>query len=318
MERAPSSTCPRCGAPRAPAPECPRCGVYYAKAEAHAARKALAVEVEAPPPLLAPEPERPPHLPPETLTWEGTAEDARLELRIRAFAIPGALLFTWVLHSTGMGHTLLRLFLSMWIHELGHAVTAWFCGLTAFPGPWRTSIGDTRSPLFALLLTAGFAALTWRGWKLRQRIPLIAGLALLGLQFVGTVLVGLAKARALVTFGGDGGLLVLGTLLMTTLYAPQESALRKGALRWGFLVIGAAAFTDGFKTWWEARNDFGAIAFGQIEGVGLSDPSKLTDVYGWQINTLISRYVVLGSICLVVLGMVYVLGVFRARAAVRA
>ncbi len=281
-------------------------------------RKALAVEVEAPPPLLAPEPERPPHLPSETLKWEGAAEDARLELKVRAFAIPAALLVTWMLHSTGIGHLLLRLFLSMWIHELGHAVTAWLCGLLSFPGPWRTPTAETRSLLFSLLLAAGFGFLAWRGWKRRQRLPLIAGLVLLGLQFVGTVLVGLDTAHAFVTFGGDGGLLVLGTILMTTLYAPKDNPLRKGALRWGFLVIGAASFTDAFKTWWEARNDFGAIPFGQIEGVGLSDPTKLTDVYGWQINTLISRYVTLGSLCLVALGMVYAVGVFRARAAVRA
>jgi hypothetical protein len=124
-------------------------------------------------------------------------------------------------------------------------------------------------------------------------------------------------ARSFITFGGDGGCLVLGTLLMVTLYAPRGSALHRGWLRWGFLVIGAAAFTDAFKTWWDARNNFGHIPFGRIEGVGLSDPSKLTDWFGWSVNTLVSRYMGLAWACLAVLGAIYVAGVLRARAALR-
>ncbi|WP_224248320.1 hypothetical protein [Hyalangium gracile] len=316
MERTFSSSCPRCGAPRAPAPECPRCGVFYDKAEARAARVALAEE--APPSFPPPEPEPPPHLPQETLRWEGAAEDARLELRIRTFAIPSALVLMWVLHSTGMGNRLLRIFLSMWIHELGHAVTAWLCGFLAFPGPWLTPVSMMRYPFLSALLAAGLVWLTWRGWKLRQRPQLIAGIVLLVLQCVGTLLIGRARAQSFVYFGGDAGCMVLGTLLMTTLYAGPDSALRKGGLRWGFLVIGAAAFTDAFQTWWRARSDLSAIPFGQFERGGLSDPSTLTESFGWSVDTLISRYVVLGVMCLVVLGMAYGVGVFRARAAVRA
>ncbi|WP_224372775.1 hypothetical protein [Hyalangium versicolor] len=319
MERTFSSSCPRCGAPRAPAPECPQCGVYYSRAEARAARAAQATLAAEPPvDFAAPNPERPPHLPAETLRWDGNAEDARMELKIRLFAVPAALLLMWMLHSTGMGHRLLRTFLSMWIHESGHAVTAWLCGFLSFPGPWATPVAEMRSPFFSLLLAGGLGYLTWRGWKRRERLLLISGPVLLALQFVGTVLIGRAKAQSFVTFGGDGGCMVLGTLLMTTLYASPESQLRKGWLRWGFLVIGAAAFTDAFKVWWNSRSDLGAIPFGISESAGLSDPSRLTDWYGWSVNTLISRYVTLGVLCLVVLGMVYGVGVFRARAAVRA
>jgi hypothetical protein len=313
MERPLPSRCPRCGAPRSVGPECPQCGVYYAKAEARAAQAALAVE---PPPSVAvpePEPERPAHLPPETLTWDGEAEDARWELKIRMFAIPVALLVTWVLHSTGAGHRLLVLFFTMWIHELGHAVTAWLCGFLAFPGPWFTPVAMNRSPFLSLLLAAGFGFLVWRGWKRNQRLLLVAGLALLGLQAVGTLLIGRAKAQSFVIFGGDGGCLVLGVLLMLTLYAPKESSLRQGWTRWGFLVIGAAAFTDTFRTWWRARTDLDAIPFGHIVGVGPSDPSTLTEGFGWSIDTLISRYVGLGLLCLAALGTVYAIGLVRQR-----
>lgn len=316
MEPHASPSCPRCGAPRVAAPECPQCGVFYAKAEARAAQASLAQEP--PPPFVLPAPERPPHLPQEMLTWDGEAEDARLEWKIRLFALPAALLVTWVLHSTGMGHRLLRIFLSMWIHELGHTVTAWLTGFTAFPGPWVTSISEVRSPFFSVLVAAGLGALVYRGWRLRHRPTLAAGISLLVLQAVGTLLVRPAMARSFITFGGDGGCLVLGTLLMLTLYASKDSSLHRGWLRWGFLVIGAAAFTDAFKTWWDARTDFGAIPFGRIEGVGLSDPTRLTDWFGWSTQAMISRYMGLAWLCLAVLGMAYAFGVFRARAALRA
>jgi hypothetical protein len=312
----PAPTCPRCGAPRILAPECPQCGVYYLKATPRAP-KAVAEEQSAHP-LPPLEPEHPSPLPARTLKWDEDADDARLELRIRQFAIPAALLVTWVLHSTGAGHSLLRIFLSMWIHELGHAVTAWLTGYTAFPGPWATSIAEVRSPFFSFLLAAGFGALTYRGWKRRHRPTLIAGITLLCLQFVGTVLVRGGMARSLITFGGDGGCLVLGTLLMTTLYASKDSSLHRGWLRWGFLVIGAAAFTDAFKTWWDARTDRDAIPFGRIEGVGLSDPSRLIEWFDWTTRDMISRYVNLGLACLAVLAIVYTVGLLRARAAVRA
>ncbi|HVG64033.1 MAG TPA: hypothetical protein VNA24_36050 [Hyalangium sp.] len=303
-----SPPCPRCGAPRAQAPECPRCGVYYAKADARAAR-AAAVTREPPPSLPPLELERPAHLPEELRTWSGDAEDAQLERRIRLFALPGVLILMWALHSTGLGHSLLRIFFSMWIHELGHAVTAWLTGYTAVPGPWATSLSEVRSPFFSVLLAAGLGALAYRGWRRGHRPTLVAGLTLLGLQFVGTVLVRGGMARSLITFGGDGGCLVLGTLLMCTLYAGKDSSLRRGGLRWGLLVIGAAAFTDAFKVWWDSSRDRGELPFGRIEGVGLSDASRLIEWFGWSVESLISRYLGLGWACLAVLALVYGAGV---------
>jgi len=84
-------------------------------------------------------------------------------------------------------------------------------------------------------------------------------------------------------------------------------------LRWGLLVIGAAAFVDTFATWWTARRDDDVIPFGEIEGVGLSDPSQLTDVYGWTVRALIARYVALGLLCLMTLTLTWLWGIWRAR-----
>ncbi|HEX8438800.1 hypothetical protein [Archangium sp.] len=320
--------CPRCGEPRILAPECPRCGVLYAKAEARAARLAPrpapaqpatpALEPREPAPYSYAEPERPPHLPPEGLAWDGDLEDARLELRMRQFALPVALVVAWLLVNSPVGGRLVRIFLSMWIHELGHAVTAWFCGFSAIPGPWFTRISETRSTFVFLLLATSLGGLILRGAFTQRRSLVIAGATGLVLQFVGTGVLSLSKAIQLFTFGGDAGCLVLGSLLMATVYAPRDSALRRGWLHWGYLVIGAASFMDAFSQWWAARSDFERIPFGENEGVGLSDPSTLADVYGWSETELVQRYTWLGLACLAALAVLYTVGLLRARAELRA
>jgi hypothetical protein len=317
--------CPRCGEPRILAPECPRCGVLYAKAQARAAQLAAKAapptpvpeEPQAPPALSFPEPERPPHLPPETLSWSGDLDDARNELRLHQFALPVALLVSWMLVQSPLLHFLLRTFLSMWIHELGHAVSAWFCGFPAIPGPWRTPIWPDRSHVVFVVLAASLGALIFRGYLTQRRGLMIAGATGLVLQFVCTVGLSVSSAQQLFTFGGDGGSLVFGSLLMATLYAPRDSALRRGWLHWGFLVIGAVSFMDTFSEWWAARSDLERIPFGMNEGVGLSDPSVLADTYGWSETQLVQRYTWLGLACLAVLAVVYAVGLRRTRAALR-
>jgi len=290
--------CPHCAAPRPTALlECPRCGVIYAKAHPRAT-----------------EPIRAEHLPPESPAWDAEGDEAALEARLRAWAIPGALLFSWLLVKTGAGHFLVRTFFSMWVHETGHAATAWLCGFLAFPGPWLTPTAAERSPLFVILLAAALVAGCAYAWQSGRRGLAAAAGALVAVQLACTLLLRPDTARMLIVFGGDAGCLVLGTLLMATMYARAEGALRKGWLRWGFLVIGAASFTDAFEQWWASRTDTDRIPFGMNEGVGLSDPSVLFETYHWSAGTIVHRYVALGCACLLALAALYAWGLRRARA----
>jgi len=319
MENPLPRVCPRCGEPRILAPECPRCGVLYAKAEARAAQLAAqaAPAAPAPAPALAPA-ETPAPFPPTGTFWNGDVEDARSELRVRLFALPVALAVAWLLVNSPMWGSLLRIFLSMWIHELGHAVTAWFCGFPSMPGPWVTRTGDERSTVVFLVIATVLGGMLLRGYLTRSRLWMIAGATGLVLQFVGTQVLSPWQGHMLVSFGGDAGCLVLGSLLMTTVYAPSDSALRRGSLHWGYLAIGAAAFMDSFSEWWAARTDFARIPFGEMENVGLSDASKLVDVYGWGELELIRRYTWLGLACLAALAVLYAVGLNRTRAGLRA
>src|SRR5947209_946456 len=293
-----AAACPYCHAPRVEAEDCPRCGVIYAKAEAHA----RALGDGAPVPVSDA----------TTPAWNGDAEDAALELRLRAIAVPLALFVAVVLVSSGFGHFLVRTFASMWVHEIGHAAAAWLCGYLAFPGPWFTPVANERSPILVLALAAALAYGTFRCWRGERRGAAAALLALVALQLGCTLFVRAAAARQFIIFAGDGGCLVLGTLLMATVYAPREGAIRRGWLRWGFLAIGAVSFADAFALWWGARSDYDLIPFGQNEGSGLSDPTVLTELFGWTTGALVRRYVVLGCVCLVALAVVYWWGLAQA------
>jgi hypothetical protein len=221
--------------------------------------------------------------------------------RARALAVPIALAASTLLSMTWPGGALLRLLFGMWLHELGHTLAAWSVGMFAVPLPWLTLSSDTRSPVFVVLLLGGLGALAW--WlregdrPARAFAPLGAALVvLLGL------LVPLAKAQTWVLFCGDGGALLFGTLLMLgAVLLPDEARLSKGALRWGFVVIGAGAYVDAFATWIRAWRDVAQIPFGRNEGSGLSDASRLVDVHGWTEPFLVRSYLGLGAACFAVL-----------------
>jgi hypothetical protein len=241
--------------------------------------------------------------------WE--LDESRLEGRLRTWAIPAALLGAFLVVSTGAGHFLARVFLSMWVHEIGHATAAWLCGFAAFPGPWLTPMAQSRSGFFGFVVFAAIAGASFWAFRSERRRLGWTLAAVLIVQLFCTLALSDARAKQLIVFMGDGGCLVLGTLLMLTVYAPEDSALKRGWLRWGFLIIGAAAFADAFAQWWASRTDFDRIPFGMNEGVGLSDPSVLSQTYGWSTDQIVGRYVALGCVCLLVLAVAYVAGRLR-------
>lgn len=190
----------------------------------------------------------------------------------------------------------------MWLHELGHATVAWLSGFPAFPGAWFTPIAEERSLPFGLILAAALGFGVYRGAidPERRWLSWVCG-GLLIAQLFFSVVLRANTAKMAVIFGGDAGAMIYGTLAMATIFSPPGSRFHHGWLRWGFLVIGSAAFVNVFTEWWVARHSYELIMYGANEGQGPSDPSRLADDYGWTSKQLVNRYVGLGVSCLLAL-----------------
>ena len=231
-------------------------------------------------------------------------DEALRELKYRALALPLALLVARLV--TGTGLRMASAMLAMVLHESGHAITAWLTGCWAVPMLWVTPHGEERSWAIVLTLAAAFIFGGYIAWKAQHWGWLCVAATLLLLQLIALSF----SAGALIVFWGDGGAMVLATLLMATFYAPRTSAFRKnGGLRWGLLLIGALAFMHVFLMW---TGPYEGIPFGEIEGVGPSDPTLLTEMYGWSVIQLVDRYIRLGILCLLALLALYIWGLLSA------
>jgi hypothetical protein len=268
--------------------ECLKCGVVFKKV-AHRT-ETPAVEPVTPSSLSEPEP--------------ASASESNREFLYRLFALPLALIASRAIVAVAPNVRLL----TMWVHEGGHAVTAWLSGFGAIPGPWVTQVEPERSAVVTLMVTAIIGFGGYQGWRWKRWGLLVLAVVALLMQISLRRLFS-DQAMAAVTFGGDGGCFVLGALLMISMYADQESALVKNQLRWGLLVIGALAFMDAYAIW---TGGLATIPIGENEN-GMSDPSVLTEMYGWPMQMLIQRYNRLANICLVALAGVYVYGLIAVR-----
>ncbi|MCU0698792.1 MAG: hypothetical protein MUC96_20005 [Myxococcaceae bacterium] len=246
------------------------------------------------------------HLPPAPVVTPEPPTAPRARRWLVAF--PVVFLVMWGVSGTRVGGWL-RVFFGMWLHELGHASAAWFCGHGAVPLPWVT-LRFERSWLVTALVFGSFVALGAWAWKRRSKPVLaLAGVGL-GAALVGHVLSPAAK-WALFAFSGDAGAMVFGALLASASLLPSSHPLLRDGLRVGWLVIGAASWADATRVWWRARWDSAEIPFG-VESFGFgddgmpSDASRLVDESGWEPRAMVNRFLVVAalSLCACVVALV--------------
>lgn len=239
--------------------------------------------------------------------------DTELEYQYCLFALPSALLIGLIFNLTGLGHILQRIWLTMPVHELGHAITAWFTGYNAIPSLWVTQVfSDSKGFIGPIILLLGLLYFMHYAMKHNSLYGLLLTSALLVLQFFGTFIISSTTADILITFGGDGLGIILATTLMASFYYGKNTQIYKGALRWGFVGIGAAAFTDIYMVWFSALSDIGEVPYGTTGG-RYTDSYKLIEFYGWSFDTLINRYFMLGNACLGILATFYIVNLRKAR-----
>lgn len=297
-----SDTCAWCGAHKTSDPVCYQCGANYAKAEAikargsakGVARTETAAAVDEQDTLLA------------------LVRDPHAEWLNCLLALPLMLLGAWACQYFNIFDGFQRIVFGMPVHELGHAITAWFTGHNAMPTLWLTRISPERGYLCSLLLLGVWIALWRLGSRMREPRWYAVVIVLVLLQLYGTFKVRAVDTEMWITFGGDGIGMVLATLLMGSFYFGKSTPLYKGSVRWGLLFWGAAAFMDIFMAWWEGQSDIARVGYGSVNG-NHSDAYKLINEYVWNWEEMISTYLQLGYACLAVLAGLYVFGLWQAR-----
>lgn len=228
--------------------------------------------------------------------------------KVNTFVPPVLLGLVWFLNSSSLGGMMIGF--HIWMHEFGHATAAWLCGYKATPLPigW-TPVEPVYSSFvyFGLLLL--FGILFWSGWREWKPWPMVAAVALAGLQFYMTWCMPAERQEFWWSaFGGVGGEFYLSALSMAFFYVQMPEGFKWGMCRYIFFIIGASAFLHIIVYWnevYHGREDIplGSMINGEDDSNG--DMNKLMDQFDWTAGMIRDNYQHLGYACWVGLGIVY-------------
>jgi hypothetical protein len=224
----------------------------------------------------------------------------------------------WLVHLTPLKFLLTGF--HVWMHEFGHATAAWLCGFRATPLPFGwTPVEAEYSPFVYFGLLLMFALLFAAGWVERKVWPMVAAVALAGLQFYMTWRMAEDRKEFWMVFGGVGGEFYLGTLFMMSFFVQLPDKFKWGACRYVFFLIGATAFLNIWLRWGDVYRGLEEIPFGSMingeEDAG-GDMNRLMDDYGWKKFAIRRTYWLLGWGCWATLGLMWAIFVLRLNKAV--
>lgn len=261
---------------------CPYCEGVFAKLRDLPAMRRIP-EARRPPP---------PRAPAAAPVDPDVPDFASLSLRQSALALPSALGVAWLLRASGVAGLVLG-GARIPLHELGHALAAWFCGFSAVPIPFgMTWLGDARAVSVWLLLAVGLGAAGWRLFRAGERAWAGLFAALLALQQVATWATADSTRRLLITFGGSAGELLLSAALIALFHARLPARLRWDQARWIALFVGAFILVNQTALWREARLNHELIPWGSVMGED-GDMQRLERDHGWAPSRIAMRYAAL-------------------------
>ncbi|MGK7932781.1 MAG: J domain-containing protein [Microcystaceae cyanobacterium] len=231
------------------------------------------------------------------------------EANVRIWGFPAAIIIALSLNLTG-----LNWFWNMWMHELGHAVIAWFSGYRAMPtlAVTITSLDQSLFVYFGILFL--LCLLFWSGKNENQPWTMGLGVILILVQFQLTWMTSRDTYEMLQAFGGVGGEFYLSTFFMVAFYFTLPQRLYWEFWRYLALILSASTFINSFTMWHRINKGRAFIPWGTFwggKGDAAGDMNMLTDWHGWSDNQIIDTYRVLGNLCLWVLIGVYIYFLFK-------
>lgn len=203
----------------------------------------------------------------------------------------------------------------VWIHEFGHATVAWLSGYRALPLPigW-TSISAEKSNFVYCGVLFLLGVLFVSGMRERKIVPMLAAVALAIVQYGMTWKLPEHRAEVWRAFSGVGGEFYLSAAMVGVFFFRLPEKFRWGVCRYLFLFLGAGAFFKSWVLWRRIKRGEEGIPYGSMihgdEDAG-GDMNILRE-HGWTQRQIIHTYNDLATVCVIVVGAVWVLFVLRA------
>jgi hypothetical protein len=205
-------------------------------------------------------------------------------------------------------------FISIWIHELGHASIAWFSGYQAMVTLAGTVTKLERS-LFVYYGILFLLGLTFYSAKKEgKKAVIIITIILAIIQFILTWVISRSTYKMLLTFAGIGGEFYLSTLLIIAFYWQFLEKFYWDFWRFFALIIGTTTFVSSWLKWHRIKLGTEQIPWGTFwggRGDSGGDLNILNYDYGWSINQIISTYHHLSNFCLLIIIAVYLYFCFK-------
>lgn len=230
---------------------------------------------------------------------------AEAEIKTNIFAFPIAFLIGLTVSIIEP----LSWFISMWIHELGHASIAWFSGYQAMV-TFAGTVTSLRRSLFVYLGILFLLGLTYySSWKEKKKTIMILTIILAIIQFILTWIISRSTYQMLLIFGGIGGEFYLSTLLIIAFYWQLPEKLYWHFWRFIALIFGAITFVSSFLKWHRIKLGKEQITWGTFwggRGDSGGDLNILNQDFSWTINQIINTYIHLSNLCLLIIIGVYI------------
>lgn len=228
--------------------------------------------------------------------------------KVNTFVPPLLLGLAWLVSQSPFAFFLTAF--HIWIHELGHAVPAWFSGKHALPLPIGfTLITPEYSPFVHWGLLSLFGLLLVAGIKERKIWAIIAAVAFAALQHIMTWRMPDHRQEFWYgAFGGLGGEFIISTLFMMSFYVRLPEKFRWEWCRYLFFFLGAFTLLSTWLRWVDVYRGIEEIPFGSMiggEDDQNGDMNGLLNEYDWSKFKIRRTYYLLGQACWIVLALTW-------------
>lgn len=203
----------------------------------------------------------------------------------------------------------------IWIHEFGHAMTAWMFGRRAIPLPigW-TNVDPDRSIIVYLCVLSLLGFWAYYAYIRERYLSMLYPIGIAILQLVSTWMTSPMNYEFYLAIGGIRGEFILSSILIAMFFARLPPYFKWAWLRVPVLFGAVFCFARAFQLWHQIRSGLAEIpwgtALGGADDAG-GDMNTIQDSFGWTDERIVSHFVNLSHLCLGILLTIFIVKMVR-------